>query len=76
MNPGYFRPAFFFLAGLRACTLADFFFAGVFSATAGCFLADDRPLPKMLSQLSENFFVAPTRVTLMANEAPESKTEC
>lgn len=58
----YFFDAFFSAFGLAAFFLA--FFAAGFSA-AFAFL-----LVKMLSQLSENFWVEPTRTMLMGLRAP------
>jgi len=56
----------FFFAGLRAFVFADFFFPDLLAELTVRFLTVERPLlPKMFSQLSENFFVAPTRVTVI-----------
>jgi hypothetical protein len=73
-SPGrYFRRPFARFAGLEEV----FFFAAFFLAelraglTADLALDDERlPPEKMLSQLSEYCFVAPTRTTLMAVQFP------
>jgi hypothetical protein len=58
----FFAALVAFLPDLRAGLIA------VFAAV------DDRlPPEKMLSQLSEYFFVAPIRTTLMAVDAPDEK---
>jgi hypothetical protein len=63
---GYFRRAL--LANFFGVFfLVDFFLAEARAGLAAIFFFDDEPLPpeKMVSQLSEYCFVAPTRTTLM-----------
>jgi hypothetical protein len=63
----YLRRAGFFADFLAF--LGDFFFADALTGFAFD-LAVERPPLKILSQLSEYCFVAPTRTTLIAEDAP------
>jgi hypothetical protein len=70
-----YRPFFFPRAGdfFALFFFADFRFADFWAGLAALFFAADDlalPTPKIDSQLSANFFVAPTRVLLIANSSP------